>query len=272
MTSIQLIVTGARIHAKVCGPLTSGMVGIPVSIQYDNIWDGLTRTLVCKGGGTPRSVSGIGTEATVAHEVMRAGVNLYLGIEGRNADGTLVIPTTWADCGPILEGANATDDTSLTEDNPIWTQLQQQIGALYDLETPETDSLVAAINSVNAGLFTCDGGVFTDSNGYYLNPPMVFGTEYATLERFNGEVVYKKAIDFGQLSAAGILRRKLHGCSYCYIIGCRGVAYQEGGNCQEYTYGSTGGCVEVAGDYVYFNCISDLSSYTGFVELKYTKN
>ena len=50
MTSIKLIVTGAAARAEVDGELTAGMVGIPVTIQYDSAWDGLTKTLVCKGG------------------------------------------------------------------------------------------------------------------------------------------------------------------------------------------------------------------------------
>ena len=53
LTSITLKVNGAEIQASVAGTLTSGMVGIPVTIQYDGAWEGLTKNLVCrcsKGG------------------------------------------------------------------------------------------------------------------------------------------------------------------------------------------------------------------------------
>ena len=39
----MLTVTGARTQALVTGPLTSGMVGIPVTIEYDDSWNGLTK-------------------------------------------------------------------------------------------------------------------------------------------------------------------------------------------------------------------------------------
>lgn len=150
MTSIHLTATGARLQAEVRGPLTAGMVGIPVTITYDGIWEGLTKTLVCRGGGMLRDVIGIDTQATVAPEVLCTGDNLYLGIEGRNSDGTLVIPTTWAYCGPVQEGASASGDESTTADMPIWVQLQQQIGFMDWLDTENKSSLVSAINELYA--------------------------------------------------------------------------------------------------------------------------
>lgn len=105
MTSIKLEVTGAKAWATVTGPLTSGMVGIPVTIEYDETWEGLTKNLVCRcspwgsNNGEIRSILDVGETATVAHEVMQPDMFLHLGIEGFNDDGTLVIPTTWASCG-----------------------------------------------------------------------------------------------------------------------------------------------------------------------------
>jgi len=133
LTSILLTVTGAKAFASVSGPLTSGMVGIPVAIQYDGVWDGLTKNLVCRCGqwgpdrGETRTVLGVGESATVAHEVMQAGMRLYLGIEGCSADGELVIPTTWADCGMIFHGANADADPSADPKLSVWAQLQAEI-------------------------------------------------------------------------------------------------------------------------------------------------
>lgn len=50
MTSITLILTGASIRSEVDGVLTSGMVGIPVTIRYDDAWNGLIKNLVCRCG------------------------------------------------------------------------------------------------------------------------------------------------------------------------------------------------------------------------------
>ena len=88
LTSITLRVTGANAQALVAGPLTSGMVGIPIIIEYDDTWEGLTKNLVCrcsKSGYADeeyRSILNVGNTAIVAHEVMQAGKHLYLGIEG----------------------------------------------------------------------------------------------------------------------------------------------------------------------------------------------
>lgn len=109
------------------------MVGIPVAIEYDDSWNGLTKNLVCRCGqwgpdrGETRTVPCIGETAFVASEVMKADMHLYLGVEGYSADGTLVMPTTWADCGRIQYGANAGADPAASPKHPFWTQLQVEI-------------------------------------------------------------------------------------------------------------------------------------------------
>lgn len=137
MTNIKLIVTGAKARAEVDGVLTSGAVGIPVTIQYDSIWNGLTKNLVCRCGkweptGAARTILGVDGAATVAHEVMIAGNTLYLGIEGYNAEGTLVIPTMWASCGTIHPGADSDADPSADPALPIWAQLEQRVETLEE--------------------------------------------------------------------------------------------------------------------------------------------
>ena len=47
LTSIKLIVHGAKARAEVQGVLTAGMVGIPVTIEFDKSWNGLSKNLVC---------------------------------------------------------------------------------------------------------------------------------------------------------------------------------------------------------------------------------
>lgn len=140
MTSIKLIVNGAEARTEVSGTLTSGMVGIPVTIECDSSWDGLTKNLVCRRGEAQgpystnaRTILDVGTASTVAPEVMMAGMELYLGLEGYNDDGTLVIPTTWANCGEILPGANSNSDYSANPTLPVWVRLRAELDML-----PET--------------------------------------------------------------------------------------------------------------------------------------
>ena len=64
--------------AQLDGPLTSGMVGLKVDLSYDESWNGLTKTLVCRSSmGKPTLdlvyiLANIGTASTVAPEVMVA--------------------------------------------------------------------------------------------------------------------------------------------------------------------------------------------------------
>lgn len=133
MTNITLTVAGAKAWATVNGPLTAGMVGIPVTIEYTDEWIGLTKNLVCRCGkwgpekGETRTILNVGESATVAHEVMQADTYLYLAVEGYSEDGNLVIPTTWTECGRIQHGANAGADPSANPKLYVWNQLQTQI-------------------------------------------------------------------------------------------------------------------------------------------------
>lgn len=146
MTSIKLFVTGASARAEVDGLLTSGMVGIPVTIVCDGAWDGLTKALVCRAGSIVKTILNVRGTATVAHECMIANATLQIGIEGRNADGTLVIPTVWARCGLICSGANAEADPSTDPTLPVWAQIESKIGSLDNLNTQAKENIVAAIN------------------------------------------------------------------------------------------------------------------------------
>lgn len=146
MTSIKLIVTGASARAEVDGLLTSGMVGIPVTIVCDGAWDGLTKALVCRAGSIVKTILNVRGTATVAHECMVPNQTLFIGIEGRNADGTLVIPTVWARCGLIFSGATTDADPSADPTLPVWAQIGEKVGNLDDLNTQAKENLVAAIN------------------------------------------------------------------------------------------------------------------------------
>ena len=143
LTSIMLKVTGAHAGATVNGPLTSGMVGLPVTIECDEAWAGLTKNLVCRCSSWDdedveiRTILNVGNAAVVAHEVMQAGKHLYLGLEGFTPDGELVIPTTWAMCGVIEKGANTGEDISADPTLPVWNQLQTQIEQLKSSSIPQ---------------------------------------------------------------------------------------------------------------------------------------
>lgn len=114
MTSIRLILTGANARAEVSGVLTSGMVGVPVTIECDDEWEGLEKNLVCRSAVGVQMVLRVENKTIVAPEVLQCtqyGENvLFLGLEGRNADGDLVLPSTTAYCGPIHRSAQQGTD------------------------------------------------------------------------------------------------------------------------------------------------------------------
>ena len=137
MTRINLIVNGSKVRAEVDSILTSGSIGIPVTIQYDSSWDGLTKHLVCTSGkwgptGKPRAMLNVDAASTVPQEVMIAENHLYLGIEGRSKDGSVAVPTIWADCGMIFPGANANADLTVQPTLPVWGQMQAQLNKMQD--------------------------------------------------------------------------------------------------------------------------------------------
>lgn len=121
MTTVKLYCTGAMARATVDGPLTHGMVGVPVEVEWDTPWDGLLKTLKFRCGDVSRTALVDGdSPVTVPHECLISGQWLEIGLDGWDADGNLRIPSSWASCGMVKpsvaqvdapEGAPPTPDT-----------------------------------------------------------------------------------------------------------------------------------------------------------------
>jgi hypothetical protein len=106
MKNIVVKVNGSSATASFDGKLTSGMVGLLVSIDYDPSWDSLIKTASFRVGNFVRSRENIGSVTTVPWEIMRHyGKPLEVGVEDRDADGNIIIPTVWASVGMVYEGA-----------------------------------------------------------------------------------------------------------------------------------------------------------------------
>lgn len=137
MTNIKLIVDGSSASAVASGRLTSGMVGVPLTIEYDDSWNGLIKTAVFRVGSFSRDRRNIENSTTVPWEVMRySGKPLEIGVEGRDADGNIVIPTIWATVSKILPGANATIPAA---PNPDGGEIPSGGGASIDDSVITTD-------------------------------------------------------------------------------------------------------------------------------------
>lgn len=146
MTNIKLYVNGAHARAQVFGELVAGTVGITIDAKFNDEWNDLAKHLVCRNGKVVKTKLDFQNGFTVATETMIAGGNLEIGFEGMSQDGKIVFPTVWASCGVVKDGANANDDYSADPTNPVWDQLEKQIGDLSKLETSAKSSIVDAVN------------------------------------------------------------------------------------------------------------------------------
>ena len=127
--------------------IPKGIVGATVSIEYtDSVWEDLQKTVVFRSAVT-KDVIAAGNEVVIPSEVVsHAGMNLYMGVYGVNAENNVVIPTIWTDLGMIRSAAAPSGDASSDPSLPVWAQIQAMIGNLDDLNTDAKSSLVAAIN------------------------------------------------------------------------------------------------------------------------------
>ena len=113
MDNIHITVDGTDAHVAALTPLTAGMVGATARFTFTGTaWEGLTKIAVFRCGGVSRdSADWDGQVCTIPHECLAtAGEPLLLGVYGANSDGTVVIPTVYADCGVIRPGADPSGD------------------------------------------------------------------------------------------------------------------------------------------------------------------
>ena len=107
MTEVKLVCAGGTARAEVRGALTAGMVGVPVSIQCGSEWGGLIKSFVAMTASRKTAIDIVDDKAVLPWELLEEGMRLFIGLEGRGSDGTIIIPTEWASCGKIKPGAQA---------------------------------------------------------------------------------------------------------------------------------------------------------------------
>ena len=153
MDKIKIDVTGniARVIEKPTR-ITSGTVGLPVEFTFDSQWDGLTKIAVFRAGDIIKSVDLPGAETTVPWELLvSAGAWLSIGVYGVNADGSVAIPTTWANVRAINEGATPDGDPTTDPTLPIWQTIMNQIAILA------TTSITQVVLKSSAWITAADG-------------------------------------------------------------------------------------------------------------------
>lgn len=149
MVIAKVTVSGAIARATYKSKIPQGIVGATVEFDYaDPMWAGLKKTVIFWSSAV-KDILDVGESVVVPPEVVaKAGCRLRVGIYGVDLYGNTIIPTLWADLGPIEGSADPSLDPSAKDELPVWAQLQTQIGDLAGLQTETKASLVAAINEM----------------------------------------------------------------------------------------------------------------------------
>lgn len=123
--------------------MTAGSVGIQIGFGFDGAWDGLTKTAVFRGSGVSCDVViGSTGQMLVPPEVMaRAGAKVEVGVYGTNGEGTVVIPTVWAQLGTVKAGAIP----SGTSPGAITPSLAQQVLAAAEAAQEAAESALGVV-------------------------------------------------------------------------------------------------------------------------------
>ena len=175
MKIAKVQVSGTK-SVRICKqhPITAGMVGATVSFSFSPEWEGLNKTAVFQrpSDELTRDVLSIGETVTIPAEVVaEAGGKLLVGVYGVNAEGTLVIPTLWADLGHVRYAAEPSGDESTDPALPVWAQLDERVAALEEQEKEEqqAEDLAAIAALIEADMLPAvhdaSGAILTDENG-----------------------------------------------------------------------------------------------------------
>ena len=143
MDGIKIEVTG-NIAKVVESPhrITAGTVGLPIEFAFDGQWDGLKKTAVFRVRHDVKIVEDLETETTVPWELLqKPGAWLSVGVYGVNGDGSVAIPTIWANVRVIKDGADPDGDPSADPKLPVWQKLLDEVDDVQtDVETLQGDT------------------------------------------------------------------------------------------------------------------------------------
>lgn len=129
MSNIHIAVSGADAAVTMPATLTAGMVGAVVTFSFSGAaWAALEKIAVFRAGNVRRDVTAWEDGAcAIPWECLRTpGEHLLAGVYGADSDGTVVIPTVYADCGVIQPGADPTGDPAADPDTPFFTPMLER--------------------------------------------------------------------------------------------------------------------------------------------------
>lgn len=178
MEGIKIEVTG-NIAKVVERParITAGTVGLPVEFTFDSHWDGLDKTAVFHAGHECRVVERADEPIVVPWEVLeRPGPWLSIGAYGVNKDGSVAIPTIWANVCAISVSAHPSGDPATDPTLPIYQKMMNDYGNPDDLKTNAKDSCVSAINEIFDKTSYANSGIVVSDKEPTATPVFWFNT------------------------------------------------------------------------------------------------
>ena len=123
---LHLQANGRAAYVSTDEPITTDSVGMPVEVELDADFDGLSAVVCFKAGEATADVAVLGDPVTVPAQCLtEVGVPLHVGVYARNAAGDVVIPTVWANCGTVRQGA-LPSGVDPAQPEPDWTTQVQQ--------------------------------------------------------------------------------------------------------------------------------------------------
>lgn len=133
MEPIYIAVSGNTAAVTGGYPPVSGTVGLTVQFSFSPEWESLSKTAVFRANGKTMDCIHIQEKAVVPWELLKTpGCRLSAGVYGTNEDGTIQMPTVWADLGVIVPGADPSGDEGAVPSLPIWEQLTGEIETALD--------------------------------------------------------------------------------------------------------------------------------------------
>ena len=127
---------------------------------------------------------------------------------------------------------------------------------------------------IHAVRHSTDGGE-TWNPVEYINPPMEPGVEYRTIDRHKGKAVYVKLVDLGTLPNA-TTTQITHSSTGANVISFEAFAVNASGYVFQFPFvgvnGAVQGRVHVTKYNVITTAIGNLSEYTGYAKVFYTKD
>ncbi len=158
MEPIYVSVTGADVTVVSVPVMTAGMVGLQVVFGFDSAWEGLIKSAVFSADDLdPLCVLDITDSAPVPPELLKEGALLQVGVYGTDAEGTVVIPTIYAQVDTVRKGVEPGKDPSGNPQLPIWQQILARFEKLRPVLLPlkqgaGTDSLEQITSDISGEL------------------------------------------------------------------------------------------------------------------------